>query len=216
MRTPRAEQGVPRPSYGNDVPDSGEVSVPTAVTVRRHAVETSALVESEKLLAQTNRSGVRTIAPEVRAITEGFDPSNAVTKVHRAVQLDEFLPPTVEVTVVVNEIIAVGRPASLASRPIAVLPTPLDVVATAPAVTTVAVEDPPQRRASSSARRAIAALVAASVMAGACALLVVAVRRGRVSVPEPVARAFAPLLQLFHHAPGGRPAPNTVQLFRER
>ena len=58
--------------------------------------------------------------------TWSFNPHNAVTKVQRAIELDRVLPPTVEVTVVVSDIVALGPPETHAEAPMAARSLPLD------------------------------------------------------------------------------------------
>ncbi len=168
--------------------------MPSAATLKRPE-EARALAEAERLLAQTNRSGVRAIAPESSDVP-GVDMSNAVTKVQRAIELDAFLPPTVEVSVVVNETIAlVGSAADVTTEVNAPSPRTSRVDATPSG----AAEPPPDtwsdplarpRRA----RRILAALLFAVVMMGALTLLVVALSR-RGDLPAPALRV---LERLFH------------------
>src|ERR1051326_5813449 len=67
----------------------GEPFFTSTPTAKRDA-RTRELVDAERLVAETHRSGVRAKSAEVD-VAPSFDISNAVTKVQRAVELDAFL-----------------------------------------------------------------------------------------------------------------------------
>jgi hypothetical protein len=168
--------------------DDGEPFFTSTPTAKRDA-RTRQLVDAERLVAETHRSGVRAKSAETDA-SPGFDISNAVTKVQRAVELDAFLPPTVEVTVVVSETIP------LAPRPTTPSIEVAADVGESPAPGAFAAQSPRQSVSSvpghaGRVRRFVSALLVVAVMAGACALLVAAARRGRL----PSHPALAPLVE---------------------
>lgn len=149
----------------------------SAVTARKRSSEMLALIESERLLARTNVSGVREVAPE---ITYARDLSTAVTAVHRAVELDAFAPPSVEVTVVVNQTVVLAPPEE---APVRADHFPEELPEAARAAPPGDVELPAARvatqlapsRAPGRARRVLAALLFAAIMVAAVGLLAAAV-----------------------------------------
>jgi hypothetical protein len=223
---------IPTPEFDDHDAHIVEVSSPTVPTVKRHAVETQALLESERRLAATNRSGVRPVAPEISALdtvametsnavtkvhrvvqldvldTAAMDMSNAVTKVHRAVQLDAFAPPTVEVAIVASPMITVVQPASEPANVASVEPVfqPLAPPQAEEETRSAGLGTSPQSagdvddepaRPRSRGRRILAGLLVVIVMAGATALLVSAVRQGRLQLPASLLREAAPLLRVL-------------------
>ena len=163
--------------------------------------------EADEIGDHSHRSGTRPIAQEIAAASDDwtFDPHNAVTRVQEAISLDSFNPPTVEVTVAVSGIIAVGDPS----------PAPADGAQPPPGANMAAPSRPLSRldgerttdpgmqapmplqgvhaprtkaRPRNRGRRVTAALLVVAVMAGALALLVAAARGGHVRTPATLTR----------------------------
>jgi len=148
-------------------------------------------VEAEHPVAQSHQSGTRPVVQQVpdEVDTWSFDPHNAVTKVQRAIELDAFLPPTVEVTVVVSEIVALGPPKAHSEATTA--PAQLSDFSPVTGASSTsrlphADEQPAPSASRYRARRAIAALLVVATMAGACALLLTAAWRAHVRLPPPL------------------------------
>jgi hypothetical protein len=211
MRGPRVERVVPD-FTGDAEGDPDEIPMPAVPTVTQRPAETNALLASERLLAASRGSGVRAISVDGDAAsdTSGFDLSNAVTRVHRAIELDAFWPPTVEVTVVASPTL------SIVEAPDAL---PLQVIATTRPLGHVRADEPhgasiepgevpwPSAPVVASgapstlsamtrnrSRRRLARGVAVGVMVAAFALIGAAVWRGQLRISEPMARAIGQLL----------------------
>jgi hypothetical protein len=190
----RRQVPIPRPSdcIGTEEHDSSAF-LPTNAPTEERAAKARALVDAEQQVAQTHRSGTRPAVQQVpdESDTWSFDPHNAVTKVQRAIELDAFLPPTLEVTVVVSSIVALGPPETHAEAPMAARSLPLDSSPVTEAGNTSSPSHVDHRPAPlpsrHRARRAIAALLVVATMTGACALLLTAAWRAHVRLPPPLA-----------------------------
>jgi len=164
----------------------------SAVTARRRASDVHRLLEAERLLAQTNRSGVRALT---------LDKAREVPADVSSVQLPEPAPspPTIEVTVAMSQMIALNPKAPAATVSEAPGPGafpavhPDDARLTAshaswvPAAPRLVVVDAPSipPRAKGIARRFLAGALFVILMAGALALLVTALsRRGLLHLPD--------------------------------
>jgi hypothetical protein len=88
----------------------------SAVTARRRASDVHKLLEAERLLAQTNRSGVRAMALDTATAREA--PTDA-SSVQLSAEASQPSPPTIEVTVAMSQMIALNpqAPAGPVSEP---------------------------------------------------------------------------------------------------
>jgi hypothetical protein len=163
----------------------------------------------------SHRSGTRPIAQEIAAAEDWtFDPHSAVTRVQQAIDLDSLAPPTVQVTVAVSGIIAVGD-TSPAGADAAQMPAGADMAAASLPLARLNGErttDPgmhapvplqgvyaprTKARPRNRGRRVAAALLVVAVMSGALALLIAAVRGGHVRAPATVVRVVELATRLF-------------------
>ncbi len=191
--------------------------MPTAPTLKKRAA-TEALADAERLLAQTNRSGVRAIElGQGSADASGFvvsepepemDLSNAVTKVQEAIDVSTLLlasapspasvpPPEPQAQLatskfearVFQELLADAKQRHEASAALA-----------EPAAEPERITTPPVRAVSIAPRRGrkwLALLMVTMIMAGAVAVLAVAALHGTLRLPPELARAVQSLLRSF-------------------
>ncbi len=154
------------------------VPVPlSGATVRARASDFRALLEAERRLAETGRSGVRAVAPE---IASARGPITKIVDVPAA-------PPTEEQPKLGSVALSLDPPA-LASPEAVASPAPESL----PAARFLASERPlVQPRSRGLLRRLVAASLFAVVMAAALALLGVALlRQGLLHVPDKAAQGI--------------------------
>jgi hypothetical protein len=168
----------------------------SAATARRRASDVHALLEAERLLAQTNRSGVRAMALDASSPRE-VSPSASSVQPPIARALPS--PPTIEVTVAMSPMIAltsqdpptaVNEPPGPKAFPVVRLDDPRLAASRAswvPTAPRLIVADAPSvpRRSPGGVRRFLAGALFAVLMAGALALLATALsRRGLLRIPD--------------------------------
>jgi hypothetical protein len=148
-------------------------------------------LEPERLIAHAHSSGVRAIVEPSPSEAFSFDPHNAVTTVQEAINLDAFLPPTVEVTVAVSGMISLVPQQDVPDAAVHTSPT-LPPAATPTGTSDVLAAPSPSRRG----RKAFARVVLV-VMGAAIALLVAAMIRAPGAGTEAVMR-LARSVHLMH------------------